>query len=246
MFNYQVKIEYDGSSFVGWQYQNNGLSIQGKIEKVFSKVLMSKVRLIGAGRTDKGVHAEGQYANFKISKPIGDIKKFLGSVNFFLKNNLITIITISKKKIDFNSRYNAKERIYKYIIVNRESKLSLEKNRAWHIKKKLDLILLKKGAKMLEGKHDFSTFRAASCSSKSPIKKINFIKVKKTGTRISIIFSSKSFLQNQVRSMVGCLKYLATNKWSVKEFKRSFKSKRREQCAPPAPAYGLYLSKVKY
>ena len=127
MYNYQIKIEYDGTFFVGWQIQKNGPSIQEKIEKVFSKILKSKINIIGAGRTDKGVHAIGQFANFKINKPIKDIKKFLGSVNFFLNKHLISIIKITKKKIDFNSRYNAKERIYEYVIVNRESNLSLEK-----------------------------------------------------------------------------------------------------------------------
>ena len=246
MYNYQIKIEYDGTFFVGWQIQKNGPSIQEKIEKVFSKILKSKINIIGAGRTDKGVQAIGQFANFKINKPIKDIKKFLGSVNFFLNKHLISIIKITKKKIDFNSRYNAKERIYEYLIINRESNLSLEKNRAWHIKNKLDIALLKKGAKILEGKHNFSTYRAAACSSRSPIKKINFIKVKKNGTRIKIIFSSKSFLQNQVRSMVGCLKYLSCKKWNLEEFKNSFKSKKRSMCAPPAPASGLYLYNVKY
>lgn len=246
MSNYLMIIEYDGTNFVGWQSQKNGVSIQKEIEKALRKILKLKIKLIGAGRTDKGVHAYGQCANFKINEKIEDKKKFLNSINFFLQKKKISILDIKKKDNNFHSRYSAKERIYEYLIVNRQGSLSLFKNKAWHIKKKLDISLLKVGANILQGKHDFSTFRAASCSSKSPIKKINFIKVKKTGTRISIIFSSKSFLQNQVRSMVGCLKYLATNKWSVKEFKRSFKSKRREQCAPPAPAYGLYLSNVKY
>ncbi len=246
MYNYQIKIEYDGTFFVGWQIQKNGRSIQEKIEKVFSKILKSKINLIGAGRTDKGVHAIGQYANFKINKPVKDIRKFLGSVNYFLNKHLISIIKITKKKLDFNSRFNAKERIYEYVIINRESNLSLDKNRAWHIKKKLDLTMLKKGAKILEGKHNFSTYRAASCSSRSPIKKINFIKIKRKGTRIIIVFSSKSFLQNQVRSMVGCLMYLSCHKWNLEEFKKSFKSKKRAMCAPPAPAKGLYLYNVRY
>ena len=246
MYNYQIKIEYDGTFFVGWQIQKNGRSIQEKIEKVFSKILKSKINLIGAGRTDKGVHAIGQYANFKINKPVKDIRKFLSSVNYFLNKHLISIIKITKKKLDFNSRFNAKERIYEYVIINRESNLSLDKNRAWHIKKKLDLTLLKKGAKILEGKHNFSTYRAASCSSRSPIKKINFIKIKRKGTRIIIVFSSKSFLQNQVRSMVGCLMYLSCHKWNLEEFKKSFKSKKRAMCAPPAPAKGLYLYNVRY
>ena len=113
-------------------------------------------------------------------------------------------------------------------------------------KKKIDLNKLKKGAKILVGKHDFSTFRASSCSSKSSIKKMNSVKIKKKGDKIYIKFSSRSFLQNQVRSMVGCLKYLSTGKWSLVDFKKAFKLKKRANCAPPAPAHGLYLLDIKY
>ena len=153
---------------------------------------------------------------------------------------------LKKKNLDFNARFSAKERIYEYLIVNRYANLTLYKNRAWHIKKKLNIALLKKGAKTLEGTHDFSTFRASTCYSKSPIKKMNSVKIKKLGDKIFITFKSKSFLQNQVRSMVGCLKYLAVNKWDLKKFKFIFKSKNRRLCAPPAPANGLYLKNVIY
>ena len=171
MFNYLIKIEYDGTNYVGWQYQKNGISVQEKIEKTLKKILKSKTKIIAAGRTDKGVHAEGQFANFKVKKKIEDEKKFLNSINFFLRKNLISIINIKKKKINFHSRYDAKERVYEYRIVNRLGSLSLDKNKAWHLKKRLDVTLLKKGAKILKGTHDFSTFRASSCSAKSPIKK---------------------------------------------------------------------------
>ncbi len=245
-YNYLLKIEYDGTSFVGWQYQKNGISVQEKIEKALSKIFNSQIRINGAGRTDKGVHALGQYANFKVNKKIESEKKFLNTINFFLKKNLISIIKIKKKTNVFHSRHDAKERIYLYKIINRVGSLSLNKNKAWHIKKKLNINLLKKGAKLLQGTHDFSTFRASSCSSNSPIKKMNAVNIKKKGDEITIEFKSKSFLQNQVRSMVGCLKYLSTKKWSISEFKKVLKSKNRSRCAPPAPAEGLYLMNVKY
>ena len=246
MFNYLVKIEYDGLNFVGWQSQKNGKSIQDSIELALKKVLKAKIRINGAGRTDKGVHAYSQYANFKVGKEINDKKTFLNSMNFFLQKKLISIISISKKKKSFHARYNAKLRTYEYLIINRQGNLSIYRNRAWHVKKKIDLKLMKEGAKLLEGTHNFSTFRAASCSAKSPIKKIFPIKISKTDDLIRIRFSSKSFLQNQVRSMVGCLKYLSTKKWSIEQFKKAFISKKRNNCAPPAPAYGLYLFKIKY
>ena len=246
MFNYLIKIEYEGTNFVGWQSQKNGKSIQDSIEKALKKVLGTKIRIVGAGRTDKGVHAFSQVANFMIDKRIEDKKIFLDSANFFLKKKLISILEIKKKKENFHARFSAKLRTYEYLIINRQGTLSINRNRAWHVKKKIDLNLMKKGAKLFEGTHDFSTFRAASCSAKSSFKKIYLIKISKVNEIIKIRITSKSFLQNQVRSMVGCLKYLSTNKWSIGDFKKAFKSKKRANCAPPAPAYGLYLKKVIY
>ena len=202
--------------------------------------------MIGAGRTDKGVHAISQYANFFIDKKIEDKKYFLNSINFFLKSYLISVIDIKKKSQNFNSRYDAKERTYEYRIINRQAGLALNKNKAWHVKKKLDIKLLKQGAKLLKGVHNFSTFRASSCSASSPIRRLNNVKVKKRSSMIILQFKSKSFLQTQVRSMVGCLKYLSSKKWDLKKFKMVMKSKKRELCAPPAPACGLYLLKVRY
>jgi tRNA pseudouridine38-40 synthase len=246
MFNYLIEIEYDGTNFVGWQYQKNGVSIQEKIEEALKKIFKSKIRIIGAGRTDKGVHAFGQFANFVVSKKIQEKKKFINSINFFLNKSLISIISIKNKKLEFHSRHSAKERVYEYRIINRQGSLSLDLNKAWHIKKKLDIKLLKKGARILEGKHDFSTFRASSCSAKSPIKKMNAITIKKSRDEILITFKSRSYLQNQVRSMVGCLKYLSSFNWDVKKFTSVLRSRNRKNCAPPAPANGLYLKKIIY
>ena len=151
-----------------------------------------------------------------------------------------------KKNINFHARHSAKERIYLYIINNRFSPSIVNKDREWHVRKKLNISLIKKGAKKLVGTHDFSTMRAKNCYAKSPIKKINRITIKNTNKKIEIQFRSKSFLRNQVRSMVGCLKYLAENKWYIKKFENVLKSKKRKNCEPPAPACGLYLEKIIY
>ena len=246
MFNYLLKVEYNGSNFVGWQSQKNGKSVQDEIEKVLKKILKSKIKIIGAGRTDKGVHAFGQHVSFKYKKKIENKKKFLESVNFFLSKKSVSIIKIKNKKINFHARFNAKKRVYEYLIINRPSLLSIDKGKAWHVKKKININLLRKGGKIFKGIHDFSTFRASSCSAKSPIKKMESVVIKKNNEKISIKFVSKSFLQNQVRSMVGCLKYLSTGKWNIAEFKNAMRSKKRSRCAPPAPAEGLYLIDVKY
>ena len=132
------------------------------------------------------------------------------------------------------------------MIINRQSPLALQKNKAWHIRKKLDLNAMKKGAKLLLGTHDFSTFRASSCGAKSPIKTLNKVSIKKNKERIILKFTSKSFLQQQVRSMVGCIKYLGEGKWNLNDFKKVLKLKKRSHCAPPAPPCGLYLRKISY
>ena len=246
MFNYLIKIEYDGTNFVGWQSQKNGRSIQDSVEKALKKVLKNEIKVTGSGRTDKGVHALSQYANFKSKKMINEKNFFLNSMNFFLKKKLISILDLQTVDNEFHARFSAKLRTYEYLIVNRQGDLAIDRDRAWHVKKKKKLKLKKKGAKHLEGTHDFSIFRASSCSAKSPIKKMHPIKIINVNGKIKIRFTSKSFLQNQVRSMVGCLKYLSTDKWSITDFKKAFLSKKRSLCAPPAPACGLYLLNVKY
>ncbi len=246
MLTYQITIEYLGTNFVGWQTQKNGLSIQEILEKVLSKFLKDKIKVIGSGRTDAGVHAIEQSAHFKTKNIILDNNNFVNSINFFLKKYPISILTIKKKTNKFHARHSASKRVYKYFIINRRSSLVIEKNQAWHIKKKLDIKIMQKGAKILKGTHNFSTFRASSCQAKSPIRTLQKAIVKKNKNKIVLTFQSKSFLQQQVRSMVGSLKYLGEGKWDLNDFKKVFLSKKRTMCAPPAPAHGLYLSKVIY
>ena len=246
MFRYQLLIEYVGTNFKGWQIQKRGSTIQGLIQKKLTKLLKEEIILNGSGRTDKGVHAIEQSAHFDCNFEIVDLKKFLKSINHFLNKKDIAIIKIKKRSNKFHSRFSAKKRIYKYIIFNQISSPVIEKKRGWHVRKPLDLELIKKGAKILLGTNDFSTFRASSCNAKSPVKTINSIKIKSIKNRIELEFKSQSFLQQQVRSMVGCLKYLGEKKWDLKTFDKVFKSKKRTLCAPPAPPDGLFLAKVIY
>jgi len=245
MQRYKLKIEYDGTPFVGWQFQKNGLSIQEVLQKALFNLSKEKVVITGAGRTDSGVHALAQVAHFDLEKKIKK-ENFLPGLNQHIGNRPITILKIIKTSKKFHSRFNAKIRTYHYVIINRQSPLALQKNKAWHIRKRLDITVMKKGAKLLLGTHDFSTFRASSCGAKSPIKTMKNISIIKNKDKITLKFMSKSFLQQQVRSMVGCLKYLGEEKWKISDFKKSFKSKNRLKCAPPAPACGLYLTKIKY
>ena len=246
MFRYQILIEYVGTNFRGWQIQKKGKTVQGIIQEKISKLLNEKIILYGAGRLDVGVHAKEQSAHFDCKNRINKFDKFLKSINYFLNKDGVAILNIRKRNNDFHSRFSAKMRIYKYIILNQISGPVLEKNRGWHIMKKLDLGLMKKGAKKLIGTKDFSTFRKSSCRAKSPIKTMKLVKIRSSKNKIEIEFRSQSYLQQQVRSMVGCLKYLGEKKWSLKKFESVMNSKKRSLCAPPAPPEGLFLSKVVY
>jgi tRNA pseudouridine38-40 synthase len=161
MQRYKIKIEYDGTAFVGWQFQKNGLSVQEVLQKAIFDLTKEKVIITGAGRTDSGVHAFGQTAHFDLKREI-EAKKFLLGFNQHIGNRLITILKIKKINKKFHSRYDAKKRTYQYIIINRQSPLTLQKNKAWQIRKKLDIKSMEKGAKLLIGTHDFSTFRSSS------------------------------------------------------------------------------------
>ena len=246
MVRYQLLIEYVGTNFRGWQIQKKGSTIQGLIQKKLSKLLKEKIILNGSGRTDTGVHAIEQSAHFDCKNKIVDLTKFLKSINHFLNEKGIAIIKIKKRNNEFHSRFSAKQRIYKYIIFNQISAPVIEKQRGWHVRKPLDLDLIKKGAKKLVGTNDYSTFRSSSCHAKSPIKTIKSIKIRSSKNKIEMEFKSQSFLQQQVRSMVGCLKYLGEKKWSLKKFETVMKSRKRVLCAPPAPPEGLFLSRIIY
>ena len=246
MNRYQILIEYVGTNYNGWQVQRKGKTIQGRIQNTISKIFKEKINIIGSGRTDSGVHALEQSAHFDTNTKIKDSYKFLKSVNHFLSRYGISVLDLKKRKLTFHARYSAKARIYKYVILNRKSGSVLKNKRCWHIIKKLNLEMMKKGAKKLVGTKDFSTFRSSSCSAKTPVRTIKSIKFLTKKDIIEIEIKAQSFLQNQVRSMVGCLKYVGEDKWSIQKFEKIIKSKKRINCAPPAPAEGLYLTKVIY
>ena len=246
MYRYQILIEYVGTNFRGWQVQIKGKTIQGLIQDKISKLLKEKIILFGAGRLDKGVHAIEHSAHFECKTKIMNLDKFLKSLNYFLNKELVTVLKIKRRHKNFHARFSAKMRIYKYVIVNRLSGPVLDKNRGWHIMKKLDSKLMKKAAKKLVGTNDFSTFRASSCRAKSPIKTMKSVKIRSKNNKIEIEFQSQSFLQQQVRSMVGCLKYVGEKKWTLKKFIFIMNSKKRILCAPPAPPEGLFLARIIY
>ena len=202
MDRYKINVEYDGTPFVGWQFQKNGQSIQEVLQKAIFRFSNEKVIVAGAGRTDSGVHALGQVAHFDLKKKING-KKILPAINQNIGNKPITVLKVSKANKKFHARYDAKRRIYQYLIVNRQSPLALQKNKAWHIRKKLDLLSMKRGAKLLLGTHDFSTFRSSSCGAKSPIKTMEKILIKKVKTKLLCNLLLDLFYNNRLDQWLG-------------------------------------------
>ena len=244
MNNYKIIIEYDGTNFVGWQKQDNGLSVQQLIEEAIEKLTSNKIIISGAGRTDAGVHAKGQTASFELEKYI-DTDTIRDGLNHHLRPHPIAIISTEKVNSDFNARFSAKLRWYQYKVSNRRSPLTLDKNRVWCVHKDINIDKSIEESKFFIGKHDLSAFRSINCQSKTPIKSINSIDVKKNNEEISFIISAKSFLHSQVRIMVGTLIDIGLGKIS-KPVSEIIELKKREFAGVTAPAHGLYLTKVEY
>ena len=243
---YKIIIEYDGTPFVGWQKQENGRSIQESIESAIKKIFEEEVVIFGAGRTDAGVHAIGQTAHFDIKKKSFDTYVIKNALNDHLRPFPISILYVEEVDENFHARFDAIQRKYLYRIINRKSPLTIEKGRAWQVHKSLSVELMKKCIPLIEGNHDFTTFRSAHCQSESPIKTIDEVKITHSDENIYFGISAKSFLHHQVRSLVGSLKMVGDGSWSIHDFDNALKSKNRSKCGALAPSEGLYFMEVKY
>ena len=244
MQNYKIIIEYDGTDFVGWQRQENGISVQQLIEEAIEKLTGNKTVILGAGRTDAGVHAKGQTASFELQKYI-DTDTIRDGLNHYLRPRPISILSTEKVTSDFNARFSAKLRWYQYKVSNRRSPLTLDKYRVWCVHKDINVSKVIEQSTFFIGKHDLSAFRSINCQSKTSIKSINSMNVKKNNEEISFIISAKSFLHSQVRIMVGTLVDIGLEKIS-KSISEIILLKKRDLAGMTAPAYGLYLTKVDY
>ena len=245
MPRYKAVVEYNGTNFNGWQSQPNGNTIQQYIEKSFLKINLNKTNIFGSGRTDSGVHALGQVFHFDYHKKI-DCKKILLGLNHFLKKKNVSILSLYLVDDHFDSRRDAKLRTYKYKILNRIATPAILEKKVWHVSKNLNFEKMKKASNIFLGSHDFTTFRASSCEAASPIRDIIYSELKKKNDEIIYVIKSQSFLQHQVRFIVGAIKIVGEDRWTLKELKKALKIKNRTYCAPLAPACGLYLEHVKY
>lgn len=245
MPRYRLTLEYDGTPFVGWQVQAAGVSVQGQLAEAIQKFSGETVDVRGAGRTDAGVHARGQVAHIDLAKdwPTDTVRD---AVNFHLKPDPIAVLACETVGDDFDARHSAVARHYLYRIVVRRGTLALDRNRAWRVPHSLDVGAMHAAAQVLVGRHDFTTFRAAGCQARSPVKTLDRLDVTGDGEEMRIAASARSFLHHQVRSMAGSLKHVGEGRWSLDAMRAALEARDRAACGVIAPAAGLYLMRVDY
>ncbi len=239
---YKLTIEYDGSNYCGFQKQFNiqTKSIEEALEDAIFKMSQEKVKIFACGRTDTGVHSLGQVVHFDLEKKFEKHQIILG-LNHFLSSENIVIIDCELVDENFHARFDSKQRSYLYKIINRTAPLTIDKNRAWHIAKTLDISAMQFASEFLIGNHDFSSFRDSECQAKTPIRSIEDIRIEKNGSEVLITIKAKSFLHHMVRNIVGTLVYIGLDKINSNDMKNILQAKDRKKSGPNAPAYGLYF-----
>ncbi len=245
MPRYKLTIEYDGAPFCGWQIQADQVTVQGVLTAAVTALTGDTALVQGAGRTDAGVHARGQVAHVDLARdwPTDTVRDAL---NAHLRPHPVAVLSAERVPDDFNARMSAVKRHYLYRIINRRADLALDTGHAWRVPRPLDAAAMHDAAQRLVGKHDFTTFRSTECQAKSPVKTLDQLDVVRDGEHVHVITSARSFLHNQVRSMVGSLVAVGDGKWSADGLARALDARDRTACGQVAPPDGLYLMKVDY
>lgn len=245
MTRFRLLIEYDGSPFVGWQRQDNGISVQQALEDAVFAFCGERTDAVAAGRTDAGVHALGQVVHLDIEKPCspGTLRD---AVNFHLKPQPVAVLTADAADPGFHARFSAVGRRYLYRIVNRRAPLALDRGRAWRVAAPLDAGAMHQAAQALVGRHDFTSFRSSICQAASPVKTLGRLDVRREGQEILIHAEARSFLHHQVRNMAGSLRLVGEGRWTGDDIAAALSAKDRRAAGPTAPPEGLYLVEVRY
>ena len=245
MFRYKLTVEYDGGPYSGWQYQEGQPTVQGVLENAITQLCGESCRLQVAGRTDAGVHAWAQVAHFDSPKEY-DPERVKGALNYYMREDPVSILAAEAVTEEFHARFSATGRRYLYRILNRDTPPAIERGRVWYVPEKLDINLMRAGAEYLVGTHDFTSFRASECQSKSPIKTLDEIGISQAGEEIHLRFAARSFLHHQVRNITGSLKKVGQGRWKPQKIKEVLETQDRTAAAETAPAEGLYLTEVVY
>jgi tRNA pseudouridine38-40 synthase len=245
MPRYKLTIEYDGAPFCGWQYQADQVTVQGVLTQAVTALTGENVLVQGAGRTDAGVHARGQVAHIDLAKE-WETDTVRDALNAHLRPHPVSVLGVERVLDDFNARTSAVKRHYLYRIINRRPDLTFDLKYAWRVVRRLDVYAMNEAAKRLIGKHDFTTFRSTECQAKSPEKTLDQLDVRAVGEEVHVLSSARSFLHNQVRSMVGSLVHVGDGKWSADDLSAALAARNRAACGQVAPPDGLYLMKVDY
>ncbi|MFZ5791536.1 MAG: tRNA pseudouridine(38-40) synthase TruA [Pseudomonadota bacterium] len=245
MTRFKLTLEYDGAPFVGWQRQENGVSVQQVLEEAIFAFCGERPTTYAAGRTDAGVHALAQVIHFDLAKdaPPDTVRNAL---NYHLKPNPVSVLLAEPAPADFHARFSARWRAYLYRIVNRRAPLAVERGRAWLVTAPLDAAAMQEGARHLIGHHDFTSFRSSICQSASALKTLDLLEIERDGEEIRIRARARSFLHHQVRNMVGTLKLVGEGKWAPDDVAKALAARNRSAAGPTAPAAGLYLAAVGY
>ena len=242
---YKMTIEYDGGLFAGWQLQADAPTVQGAVEDAIFALTGMRPTVHAAGRTDAGVHARGQVAHLDLERD-WDTWTLRNAINAHLRPHPVSVLAIETVNEEFHARFKAIRRSYLYRIANRPAPLALDRGKAWWHPVKLDHEAMHAAAQALIGKHDFTTFRAASCQAQSPVKTLDRLDITRDGDMIDCTVEARSFLHHQVRSMVGSLKLVGEGKWRSGDIKEALEARDRTRCGPVAPPTGLYLMRVDY
>ena len=245
MTRYKATVEYDGRDFVGWQRQDNGPSVQQAVEEAVTGFCGETVVVHAAGRTDAGVHARGQVIHFDLARNAAP-DTVRDAVNQHLKPAPVALLAVAVAGRDFDARFSARRRVYRYRIVNRRTPLVLDRGRAWGVPVPLDAAAMQAAADPLVGHHDFTTFRSVHCQAKSPEKTLDDLAVDRAGDEITVTARARAFLHHQVRIMVGTLKLVGEGKWRADDVAQALARRDRAAGGPTAPPDGLYLVEVGY
>lgn len=245
MARYKLTIEYDGARFKGWQIQLTDKTVQGVLTEAIARINGEATLVQGAGRTDSGVHALGQVAHVDLKRE-WDTFELRNAINAGVRPHRVSVLAAELVPDDFNARFSGTRRHYLYRILNRRSPPTLDLGQVWFVPVALDAVAMHDAAQLLLGHHDFTTFRASECQANSALRTLDQLHVARYGEFVEVRVASRSFLHNQVRSMVGSLKFVGEGKWTASDLRAALDAKDRKACGAVAPPEGLYLTRVDY